>query len=58
MASDHIPFHEAGISVIFILADDLSRINSPRDDIEWINPTLMGWATDIGIQLLDRLAED
>lgn len=58
VGSDHTPFHEAGIPVIFILADDLSRINSPRDDIEWINPTLMGWAADIGIQLLDRLAED
>ena len=58
VGSDHTPFYEAGIPVIFILADDLSRINSPRDDIEWINPTLMGWASDIGIQLLDRLAED
>lgn len=57
-SSDHAPFHEAGIPVIFILANDLSRINSPRDDIEWVNPTLMGWAADIGIQLLDRLAED
>ena len=57
VGSDHTPFHEAGIPVIFILADDLSRINSPRDDIEWINPTLMGWSADIGIQLLDRLAQ-
>ena len=58
VGSDHTPFYEAGIPVIFILADDLSRINSPADDIEWVNPTLMGWAADIGIQLLDRLAED
>lgn len=58
VGSDHAPFHEVGIPVIFILADDLSRINSPRDDIEWVNPTLMGWAADIGIRLLDRLAED
>ena len=57
-SSDHAPFHEAGIPVIFILANDLSRINSPADDIKWINPTLMGWSADIGIQLLDRLAED
>ena len=57
-SSDHAPFHEAGIPVIFILANDLSRINSPADDIEWINPTLMGWSADIGIRLLDRLAED
>ena len=30
VGSDHTPFHEAGVPVIFILADDLSRINSPR----------------------------
>lgn len=56
--SDHAPFHEVGIPVIFILANDLSRINSPADDIEWVNPTLMGWSADIGIRLLERLAED
>ncbi len=55
-SSDHAPFHEAGIPVLFTLANDLSRINSPEDDIEWINPTLMGWAADVGIRLLDRLA--
>ena len=55
--SDHAPFHEAGIPAIFILSNDLSRINSPRDDIEWINPTLMGWSADIGLRLLDRLAQ-
>ena len=57
-SSDHAPFHEAGIPVIFILGNDLSRINSPADDIEWVNPTLMGWSVELGIQLLDRLAED
>ena len=57
-SSDHAPFHEAGIPVIFILANDLSRINSPQDDIEWINPILMGWAADIGIRILDSLAEE
>lgn len=56
--SDHAPFHEVGIPVIFILANDLSRINSPADDIEWVNPTLMGWSADIGIRLLEQLAED
>ena len=56
--SDHAPFNDAGIPVIFVLGDDLSRINSPADDIQWINPTLMGWTAEIGIQLLDRLAQD
>ena len=57
-SSDHAPFYEAGVPVIFTLANDLSRINSPEDDIKWINPTLMGWATDLGIRLLERLAQE
>ena len=58
VGSDHAPFNEVGIPVIFILANDLSRINSPADDIEWVNPTLMGWSAELGIRLLDRLAQD
>ncbi|MCY4654243.1 MAG: M28 family peptidase [Dehalococcoidia bacterium] len=57
-SSDHAPFYDVGIPVIFILANDLSRINSPADDIEWVNPTLMGWSAELGIRLLDRLAQD
>ena len=29
--SDHVPFHDANIPVIILRADDVSRINSPRD---------------------------
>ena len=41
-SSDHAPFRERGVPVMFILADDLSRINSPRDTLEFVNPNRMG----------------
>ena len=55
-SSDHAPFYDAGIPAIFVVGSDLSRINSPADDIEWVNPTLMGWSAEIGTRILERLA--
>ena len=57
-ASDHGPFRLAGIPVFFLISDDLSRINSPADELRHVNPHLLGIATEIGIHLLDRLAEE
>lgn len=56
-ASDHGPFRLVGIPVFFLISDDLSRINSPADELRHVNPHLLGIATEIGIHLLDRLAE-
>ena len=56
-ASDHGPFRLAGIPVMFLISDDLSRINSPADEIRHINRDLLGIATEIGVHLLDWLAE-
>ena len=56
-ASDHGPFRLAGIPVLFLISDDLSRINSPLDEIRHVNPHLLGFATEIGIGLLDWLGE-
>ena len=33
-------------------------INSPDDTIEHINPDLLGYAAEIGIAMLDSLAEE
>ena len=55
-SSDHAPFRDAGVPAIFILADDLSRINSPRDDIQFINPNLMGGAAALTLALIHDLA--
>ena len=55
-SSDHAPFMDAGIPAVFILADDLSRINAPGDDLEFVRPELMGTAAALGLGLLDTLA--
>ena len=54
-ASDHAPFRQAGIPVLFLISDDLSRINSPADEMQHINPELLERATEIGILMLERL---
>ena len=56
-SSDHAPFQAAGVPVAFFLADDLSRINSPADDIEFVKPELMGTTAALTLGLLDSLAE-
>ena len=55
--SDHAPFAAAGIPAIFLFAEDLSRINSPRDEIRRVNPRLPGASAEIVMRMLDRLAE-
>ncbi len=54
-SSDHRPFDEAGVPIIVITADDVSRINSARDTLDFVDPQLIVWAADIGIGLLDFL---
>ena len=55
--SDHRPFDEAGVPVIIVTANDTSRINSPRDTLEFVDPRLVAWAAEVGIGLLDYLAQ-
>ncbi len=55
--SDHEPFEEAGIPTLFLSSNDLSRINSPEDTIEHINPDLLGYAAEIVIAMMDSLAK-
>ncbi len=55
-ASDHTPFQVVGIPTAFFLADDLTRINSPADTIEFVRPELLGITAAIGIGVLDSLA--
>lgn len=55
-SSDHAPFKDVGIPVVFLLADDLKLINSPDDTIEFVKPELLGRASLIGLALLDALA--
>ena len=53
--SDHANFRRAWVPVVFFLADDLSRINSPADTVEHINPRLLGDATALTLDLLENV---
>ncbi len=51
------PFEDAGIPTLFLSSNETSRINPSEDAIEQIDPDLLGYAAEIGIAMLDRLAE-
>ena len=57
-SSDHAAFHEAGISHVFFLGDDFSRIHTPDDKLEFVETELLGSAAFLGIALLDMLAAE
>jgi len=57
LSSDHAPFNEAGIPTVFFLADDISRIHTTEDTLEFVRPELLGGAAVLGIALLATLAE-
>jgi aminopeptidase YwaD len=55
-SSDHASFQTAGVPVIFFMADDFSRIHTPDDTLEFVQPELMGQHAALAIGLLDELA--
>lgn len=55
-SSDHAPFRDAGAPVVFFFGDDFSRINSPDDQIQFVDPAVMGVHIALALRLLDRLA--
>ena len=57
VTSDHAPFAERGIPALFLMANDLSRINSPQDEIRHVAPELPQTAAEIAVGILDILAE-
>ena len=56
VSSDHGSFQEVGIPVAFFVADDISRIHTLEDKLEFVQPELMGKSAALGIALLDSLA--
>ena len=56
-SSDHAVFLEAGIPALFFLAEDISRIHTPEDRLEFIRPELMGASASFGIALLGSLVD-
>ncbi len=55
-SSDHAHFQQAGIPIVFFLGDDFSRIHTPEDTLEFIQPELMGGAAVLGVHLLESAA--
>lgn len=56
--SDHAPFNAVEIPVFWLVSNDLSRINSPADEIRHVNPELLGRAAEIGILMVEWLGEE
>lgn len=44
VSSDHAPFEIAGVPVLFFWAPDISRIHSPADTLEFVQPERLGGA--------------
>ena len=53
--SDHASFQRRGMPALFLLGEDLSRINSPRDTIEFVEPELVGAAASVVLGIVDQL---
>ena len=58
IGSDHAPFEEAGIPFIFFMGEDLSRIHTPDDKLQFVDAALLGTSAALGIALLDILANE
>ena len=56
--SDHASFAAVGIPNIFFSSNDFSRLHTPEDTLESINPQLLGDTVRLALGLLDDLAED
>ena len=54
-SSDHASFRDAWVPVIFFHADDTSRIHTPQDTTEFINPSLLGDTALLVLNLLESL---
>jgi aminopeptidase YwaD len=55
-SSDHASFASVGIPVIMFFSNDSSRIHTPQDTLEFINPDLPGKSATLGLDLLDVMA--
>ena len=51
--SDHMSFSSVGIPVIMFSADDFSRLHTPRDTLEFVEPSLLGDAAALAIALIE-----
>ena len=54
-SSDHASFRDAWVPVIYFHSDDSSRIHTPQDTLEYVNPTLLGDVATLTLDLLESL---
>ena len=51
-SSDHQPFQSAGVPVLVLYGPDVSRIHTPEDRLEFVQPELLGSALLVAEALL------
>ena len=51
-SSDHAPFQRQGIPVLLMFGPDISRIHTPEDRLEYVDPELLGGAFLVAHALL------
>lgn len=56
--SDHAPFRDAGVPALFFFGDDYSRINSPADELRFVDASIMGAHMTVALRLLYEMAAD
>ena len=56
LGSDHTSFQEAGIPAVFFLGEDVSRIHTPEDKLESVQPRLLGDSAALATEFLDSVA--
>ena len=55
-ASDHVPFEDEGIPALMLFGSDVSRIHTPEDRLEFVQPELLGGAYLIALAILQSQA--
>lgn len=56
--SDHASFRDAGVPALFFFGDDYSRINSPADELRFVDASIMGAHMAVALRLLHEMAAD
>ena len=54
-SSDHASFRDAWVPVIYFHGDDSSRIHTPQDTLEYVNPALLGDVATLTLDLIESL---
>ncbi len=55
--SDHVAFMSAGVEAVFLFADDVTYINSPRDTVEHLEYEPIAQSAELTMEMIQELAE-